>query len=400
MTEKLHVRPADLQGISRLAVEGTIGLADLVEAMHSNITRAAARGGAPQAPALGIRSLVYGSIRAITQVVGSAIDSLLLQLIPLLGQQGSSLAREAILAAINGILGDYLVASANPLALPMQLRHDGQALELTRSALATAFSQPSGRILLLAHGLCMNDLHWRRNGHDHAALLASDHDYTPVYLHYNSGLHISTNGRAFAETIEALVQQWPVPVKQIAIVGHSMGGLVSRSACYYGTAGGHTWPRYLRKLVFLGTPHHGAPLERVGSWVQGILTASCYSAPIARVGNIRSAGITDLHYGNLLDVDWEGQNRFAQAGDRRQPVPLPGEVECYAIAATTGKAAGDLKDQLLGDGLVPLSSALGDHSQSSRALPFSKKWVGYDMNHLDLLERRDVYDQLQRWLAA
>jgi pimeloyl-ACP methyl ester carboxylesterase len=403
MTEKTHIHPVDVHGVSRLAIDATLGLTDLVEAMHHTIARAPAILGTPTpAPTKGITGLVYASIRAVAGLVGGGIDAILAQLIPLLSERRSSPEREAMLAALNGVLGDYLAASGNPLAIRMQLRRDGQPLELVSQALATALPQPSGKILLLVHGLCLNDLHWRRKGHDHGVLLATDLGYTPVYLHYNTGLHISTNGRAFADMIELLLQRWPVPVEELVIIGHSMGGLVSRSACHYGAIAGHTWLRHLRKIVFLGTPHQGAPLERIGHWVHGMLDISPYTAAFARLGKIRSAGITDLRYGSLLNEDWSDRDRFAHASDQRQAVPLPGGVQCYAIGATTGKTAGDLRDQLLGDGLVPLRSALGYHKDSSLTVPFpeSHQWIGYDMNHLDLLHRREVCERMQQWLVS
>jgi len=307
-----------------------------------------------------------------------------------------------MLAALNGVLGDHLAASNNPLAISMRLRRDGQSLELEGQALAAAIPQPSGKILLLVHGLCSNDLHWNRQGHDHGAALAADLGYTHIYLHYNTGLHISTNGRAFADMIEALLHCWPVPVEEVVIIGYSMGGLVSRSACHYSTVAGHDWLRRLRKIVFLGTPHHGVPLERGGNWVNIILGVSPYTAALARLGKIRSAGITDLRYGNLLNEDWENWDRFAHFSDRRRSVPLPNGVQWYTIGATTGKTADDRSDPLFGDGLVPLHSALGYHKNPSLTLPFreSQQWIGYDMNHLDLLHRREVYNQMRQWLAS
>jgi pimeloyl-ACP methyl ester carboxylesterase len=397
------MHPIDVHGISRLAVEATLGLTDLVEAMHHTITHAPAIGGtSTPAPTSGITGLVYRSIRGVTRLVGGGIDAILAQLIPLLGQPSSSPEREAMLAALNGVLGDYLAASGNSLAIGMQLRRDGQPLELVPRALAAAYPQPGGKILLLVHGLCLNDLHWRRNGHDHGALVAAELNYAPVYLRYNTGRHISTNGRAFADMIEVLLHRWPVPVEELVIIGHSMGGLVSRSACHYGAVAGHAWPRHLRKIIFLGTPHHGAPLERGGNEMLGMLGVSPYTAAFGRLGKIRSAGITDLRYGNLLDEDWDDRDRFAHAGDQRRAVPLPAGVQCYAIGATTGKIKGDLRDQLLGDGLVPLHSALGYHKVPSQAVPFpeSQQWIGYDMNHLDLLDRREVYERMRQWLVS
>jgi hypothetical protein len=403
MAEKSPLHPADIHGLGRLAVEATLGLADLVEAMHHTVASAPGMLGAPAGGRTrGITGLVYGSIRGITRAVGGGIDAILTPLIPSFGKVRSSPERDAMLSALNGVLGDYLVATGNPLALPMCLRHAGQPLDLNGAALAAAIPQPTGRILLLVHGLCLNDLHWRRNGHDHGEMLAEELGYTTIYLRYNSGLHISTNGRALADMVETLIRCWPVPVTDLAIVAHSMGGLISRSGYHYGKDAGHTWPRSLRKIIFLGTPHHGAPLERVGNWVNSLLGASPYSAAFARLGKMRGAGITDLRYGNLLDEDWAAGDRFAHTGDRRQVVRLPDGADCYAIGATLGKAAGDLAGQLLGDGLVPLDSALGAHADPRRAVPFPAacQWIGYGMNHLDLLDRRDVYEQIRRWLVA
>jgi len=271
-------------------------------------------------------------------------------------------------------------------------------LTLERDALSAAVPPPRDKLLVLVHGLCMNDLQWTRKGGDFGAALARDLGYTPVHLHYNSGLHTSTNGRAFAGLIEALLQQWPEPLKEFGILAHSLGGLVSRSAYYYGMAAGQAWPQHLRKLVFLGTPHHGALLERGGNWVNVCLGLSPYTAPFARLGKLRSAGITDLRYGNLLDEDWQGFDRFEHAGDLRHPVPLPEGVWCYAIAANVGKKAGDL----FGDGMVPVNSALGRHQDPALTLSFapSRQWVGYSMNHWDLLSQPAVYEQIRRWIAS
>jgi pimeloyl-ACP methyl ester carboxylesterase len=402
MTQKPVVHPADLRGLSRLAVDATLGLTDLVETMHATIVRAPGiLGPATPTATRGITGMVYRSIRGITRVVGDGIDAVLGQLMPLFGEPASSPERESIIAALNGVLGDYLAASNNPLMIPMRLRHDGQPLELTAQSLLRAIPQPRRTILLLVHGLCLNDLHWRWQGHDHGARLAADLGYTQIYLHYNTGLHISTNGHAFAALIESLLQQWPVSVERLIIIGHSMGGLVTRSACHYGALAGHAWLRQLQAIVFLGTPHHGAPLERVGNWVNGLLEASPYTAAFARLGKLRSAGITDLRYGSLLDEEWTDENCLAQRSGQRRAVPLPGGVACYTIAATTGTTGGSLRDQLLGDGLVPLDSALGCHVDPSLTVPFpaTQQWIGYRMNHVDLLHRREVYEQLRHWLA-
>jgi hypothetical protein len=402
MTIATPIHPSDLLGLSRLAVGATLEIADLVEAMHSTIAQTPGMLDRPaQESTDGITSLVYESVRAVTRLAGSGIDAILAPPMSLPGERPLSPEREAVLAALNGVMGDYLAAADNPFAISMGLRRDGQPLILEPQALAVT-PQLGSKLLVLVHGLCMNDLQWTRNGHNHGKALALVLGYTPVQLHYNSGLHVSANGREFADLLEAVVRQWPVPLRELAIVAHSVGGLVSRSAYYYGKRAGHRWPRHLRKLVFLGTPHHGSWLARGVNWVNALLGLSPYSEPLARLGKIRSAGITDLRYGNVLDEDWEGIDRFEHSGDLRRAVPLPRGVQSYTIAATTGKTVGGLSGEILGDGLVPLDSALGRHIDPRLNLSFAKshQWVGYGMNHWDLLSHPEVYEQIRNWLGS
>ena len=404
---KITVRPADIRGASRLVIDATIGLTSLVETMHHNILRVpGALGTATQEPAKGITGLVYRSIRGVTRLVGGSIDVALGQLIPLLKEQPSappSHSREAIIAALNGVLGDHLASTGNPLVIPMQFRKNGQVLELTPEALTKSLPQPGNRILLFVHGLCMSDLQWRREGHDHGARLESELSppVTTIYLNYNSGLHISTNGRELSEKLDALIAAWPVPVEQLDIVGHSMGGLVARSACHYAEQGGLHWPARLRKVIFLGSPHAGAPLERGGNYVNAVLDVSPYTTAFARLAKVRSAGITDLRYGSLLDEDWSATDRFARSKTKTRPVPLPEGVKCYAIAASTSGIDSKHRKTLPGDGLVPVASALGQSVDPERclAIPTSRQWLGHNMNHMELLNREDVYARLGKWLS-
>ena len=398
MTRKRnHV--GDLRGASRLAIEATKGITDLVEAMHRTI------GGGPdvlgrplEGATRAFTAPVYGSIRAVTQLVGSSIDVALAQLAPLVGERTAWPEHEAIVAALNGVLGDYLHATKNPLAIEMRLRSGGRALVLEREELREALPAATGKLLVLVHGSCMSDLSWRRNGHDHGAALAQSLGYTPVYLHYDSGLHISTNGRAFAELLERLFAEWPATLGELAIVGHSMGGLVARSACHYGELAGHAWRPALGRLICVGSPHHGAPLERGGNWIDVLLGSNRYSAPLAKLGKIRSAGVTDMRFGNVLDEDWDGHDRFDRRDDCRSPLPLPAGVECYAIAATTATAPGA---ELPSDGMVPVDSALGRCARPalSLAFPESHQWIAFGTGHLDLLDRQDVYARIEAWLA-
>ena len=405
---KQHIHATDLHGASRLAIDATIGLTNLVENMHRNISRMPGIfGTTAEDPTSGITGFVYRSIRGVTRAIGDGLDLSLGQVAEMVKQESPSNAREAVVAALNGVLGDHLVSSGNPMAIPMQLRRDGEALTLTKKALSRDIPQASGRILLLVHGLCMSDLQWQRNGHDHGALLAADPafatPFTNVYLYYNSGQHISVSGRAFAGQIQALLKAWPVPVEEINIIAHSMGGLVTRSACDFAEQDGHAWLRALRKIIFLGTPHFGAPLERGGNWVNVVLGASPYTAAFARLAKIRSAGITDLRHAGVRDEDWEEQDRFAAASSAKtHDVPLPTGVQCYAIAASIGKKSGSAAGRMLGDGLVPVHSALGQHKNPARNLVFAKPhlWITHDMNHMDLLDRKIVYRRIRKWLLA
>jgi hypothetical protein len=349
----------------------------------------------------GIARPVYRSIEGVTRAVGSGIDVVLAGLVPMIGETDSSVPREALIAALNGVLGDYLAATGNPLAIDMQWRRDGEPLTVTPQGLARAFPMPSAKIVVLVHGLCMNDLQWTRGEHNHGTTLARRLGYTSVYLHYNSGRHISTNGRALTAMLDALVAAWPVRVEELVIVAHSMGGLVARSAHHYGTLAGHAWLRHLRTIVFLGTPHHGAALERGGHWLHWLVERTPYTAPFARLGNIRSAGITDLRHGNVVDEDWAGRDRFAHGEDTRRPLPLPNGVACFAIGATIGRSPRDLRARLLGDGLVPLASALGHHRDARFRLGFPKahQWVACGTGHFELLSRPHVYERIHAWLA-
>lgn len=392
MTKRSHLD--DLRGASKLAVEATRGVVGLVEAMHRTIASGPAMLGKPlEGPATALTELVYGHIKNVTEVVGAGIDGALGLLSPLLGESVPGPERELVLAALNGVLGDYLAESKNPLAISFALRRGGRDLSLDRAALEAAIPGARGRIVVLVHGSCMNDQQWLRGGHDHGASLEQDLGFTAVYVRYNSGLHVSTNGRSLAAALEALVAAWPVPITELCLVGHSMGGLVARSAIYYGASG---FRSVLRRLVCLGTPHHGAPLERGGNWIDALLGVSRYSAPLAQLGKIRSAGVTDLRYGNVIDEHWAGRDRFEPGPDARVPVPLPEGVRSFAIAASTDAALGP---SLAGDGLVPVDSALGQHQVAERDLAFEARWIGLGMDHLALLERAEVYQVLAGWLA-
>lgn len=371
----MHI--SDLRGVSRLLVDASTSATDIVEGMHRTIQLWRPPLGSPtRERTRGITGLVYRGVRGGMSLAGKGVDLSLAGLAGLLPESSteSTPGRDAFLAVVNGVYGDYLERMANPLAIEMETRDRGCA-------------RASGRLLVLVHGLCMNERQWTRRGHDHGAALSESLGCAPIYVRYNSGLRVAENGRALAEMIESLVGTAAAPVEEIFILGFSMGGLVARSACHHASESGLVWPSRLSKLVFLGTPHHGALLERIGVWVDAAMECSPYSEPLARIGKARSAGINDLCHGSVTSGTHEA-------------VPLPDGVACYAAAATRAPERSALGDRLVGDGLVTIDSALGRHRDSRHdlAIPESRQWIGYEMGHLDLLDHPGVIAQLDSWL--
>ena len=351
---------SDVHGLQRLAIDAVLGVTQIVESVHATVTGVSPPIGAPRAPGTsGITGFVYKSVRGATRAVGLGAEAIFGRLAAIGGDGVSSREREAVMAVLNGVFGDYLAATRNPLAIEMAVRKKGVPVALDRDALASAFKQPARRVAVMLHGLCMNDLMWRRDGHDHGAGLARDAGFTPVYIHYDTGRAIAANGRDLDALMQALVDAWPAPIGRLAIIGHSMGGLVARSAMESASRQGSTWTARVDSLVFLGTPHLGAPLERAGAWVDYLVGISPYTAPFARLGKLRSAGIKDLRHG--------------LAG---QP-PLPAHVRTYAIAASMQKTQGRSPERVRGDGLVPVKSAL------AMRMPASHRYIAYGTGHLD-----------------
>ncbi len=403
MTNRQHAD--DLRAATKLAVEATRAVTRVVREMHRTIGSGPAVLGRPLArPVDAVTGLVYGSIERVTDLVGTSLDVALGHLAPLLGESTPGPEREAVLAALNGVLGDHLLASGSPLAIRMAFRRDQRALTLEAAALRAALPEAGPKLLVLVHGSSMTDRQWTRGGHDHGEALAKDHGLTAVHLVYNSGLHVSTNGRAFAELLETLVRAWPVPLEEVSLLTHSMGGLVARSALHLAEELTLSFRPLVKRYVCLGTPHHGSPLERGGSIVDALLDVSAYSAPLATLGKIRSAGVTDLRYGNVRDEDWQGRERFGRGADPRRALSLPAGVACHAVAGTRARTIPDGAPlrSLPGDGLVPVTSALGIHELPALTLRFPEAhtFVAPATAHLDLLSNRDVYARLRAWFEA
>ncbi len=216
---------------------------------------------------------------------------------------------ELVIGVLNGALGDYLQRTGNGLATPMTLVHDGKPMPPTREALRAAYPEATGRIAVFVHGLMSIESVWRMSdGRTYGSLLARDLGYTPVFLRYNSGLHISENGEALDGLLGRLVASYPVPVEEILLVGHSMGGLVLRSATHAASEEARSWLRLVKRAFYIGTPHLGAPLERLGNLVSWTLqkVGNPYTSLVADIVNLRSNGVKDLRFANLRREDWDG----------------------------------------------------------------------------------------------
>ena len=407
-----HLRPSDLRGIVNLATQATQGVATMAEGVHQSVWGTlGAPGGKEAGRARGLTGFVYRTVHGVTEMVGKSLEAAFTRMEPLLGSlvdaPPETPLREAVLAALNGVMGDRLAATHNPLATPMTLRHAGQIIDWHAS---DRIPCATGKALILIHGLCMNDLQWRtqlKNPDgtegpvvDHGEALSAALHVTPIHVRYNTGLHTSQNGRLLADQLETLTLHWPVALQEITGVVHSMGGLILRSALHDAQQRGLRWPALLKNIVFLGTPHHGSPLERAGNWVDVVLGSTPYSKPLAKLGQLRSAGITDLRFGHVLEADWHGHDRFHRKPDSRTPLPLPEGVACYTVAATAAGKSSPLSERIVGDGLVPLPSALGRHADPSLCLDFPKahQHIAYRTHHMALLSSPAVTAQIVQWL--
>lgn len=361
--------------------------------------------------------LVFDSIRATNRTVQAISDVGLELAAPKLSEVAEQVERspggqklkawvDVAESALNAVCGDFLESRENGLAIKMSLRHEGRDLVLEPEQLAWAIPEPTRKVCVFVHGLGCSDSVWRA---DSAASerdltfgdeLYDDLGYTAIYARYNTGLHISQNGRALSLLLEGLCGAYPQPITELSLVGHSMGGLVVRSAAHYGKALGHAWVDKLTHVMCIGSPHFGAPLERAGNAVTSVLgffdTAGT-QVP-AKVFNARSAGIKDLRFGSVLDEDWRDQDVDAFLRDTSNHAAFVPGVAYGCIAARLHPTAGGL-GELVGDLLVQLPSATGEHRDQTRRLSFHMGSVLDGVHHVALTNHSDVYAQLKRFLT-
>ncbi len=426
-----------LRGTARLAFDTVDGVSYIVEGLYRNIAAAPAPWSEPlEGPANGLVGFVHEAIRRVNGATRDAAEWLLKPVSHRIDRAWPpGPHREAAIAALNGVCGDHLERTGNTLAIPMQLRVflpdaalpepeaegapvEGKARKTPFGHLfetekrpvvlhpePAAFSEPAfspgPHLLVAVHGLCMNDRAWTAHGHNHIQMLADAGGYTPVYVLYNSGRHVSTNGRELCTQLARLLDAWPVPVESITVVGFSMGGLVARSALHIAQQEHEPWLERVDKVAYVGAPHHGAVMERGGYKLQKSVANIPYTAPLSSLGRVRSDGITDLRHGNVLDDDWQHHDEHEDDADHRRPAPLVRGIDHYAIAATLSKHSGQRIGRLLGDGLVHPSSATGRHRDPAFDLAFPEQHtrILYGLGHLAMLRDPRVAEQLGAWLG-
>jgi pimeloyl-ACP methyl ester carboxylesterase len=412
----LEARANEPAAAASLAGRGFAEAVRRVEEAHEAIAqRSFGASGAEASAARSIHDAVaaasYGAVRFAGSAVGAAAAAALRARPPRAAANRISASRGGALAlgALNGLIGDRLEAERSDLSIPTELRHRGRPVPVERSALARAYPDATSRLLVFVHGLCETEGAWwlgaeRRWGDPdstYGSRLGRDLGLTPLYVRYNTGLHVSENGALLARLLEDLVAAWPREVSDLTIVGHSMGGLVARSACAQGERDGHRWIASAKRMVYLGTPHLGAPLEKLTNVAAAGLAAIPETRPVATVLRTRSAGIKDLRYGALLEDDWVDCDPDALLGDPCSEVPLLATAEHYAVCATVTREPEAPLARVVGDLLVLYASGSGRGGRRGRRIPFVEENGRHlpSATHFDLLNHPQVDELLHTWLA-
>ncbi len=306
---------------------------------------------------------------------------------------------DQLLAVLNGLVGDYLMRTGNGLATEMACYQAGARVALDRESIARCHPEASPRVVVLVHGVLCDESVWaHEDGSDYGRSLARDRGFTPFYVRYNSGLPIADSGEALARTLEQLVLAYPVPVEELLLVGYSMGGLLVRRACHVAQSEGHAWLARVRRAIYIGTPHLGAPAERMGRSVVDLLRAidDPYTRLISDIGALRSAGLQDLGHAHLRHEDRVHAPTLLPLADPRHPLPLLPSVRHYLIA---GSIALDPRLAFLfGDAVVPIASATHGTHPTGEPLPASHVRVLPGLGHLALARHPDVYAQINTFL--
>jgi pimeloyl-ACP methyl ester carboxylesterase len=402
------MRPDEIAGLGDLAGDAAAGATRQIHELHNGIAgRVWRRVGPASLPVRiahdRIARRAYAAAGELTRaVVRAGAHAAGASLAPDSPSVQRSPAGRALVSALNGAFGDTLERQRNALALPMAFRRGGRDLELSSEELAGAYPNAKPRLAVFVHGLCETDDAWKLGAARHVPYghrMEIELGYSPLHLRYNTGRHISENGREFADTLERLIAEWPVSVDEVVLIGHSMGGLVARSACHYGARS--ECIAKVRHVITLGTPHHGAPLEQVTNAASVALARLPETRPLARALNIRSSGIKDLRYGYLVDECWSGQDGDAFLRDTSDEIPFLQTARHYFICATLTREADAAVGRIIGDLLVLQPSAWAHPGRSRRMrFPIEHYFHVGGANHFDLLNHPAIYAQIRRCVSS
>jgi pimeloyl-ACP methyl ester carboxylesterase len=390
-----------LQGTARLAGDGLLGAVDAVEGVHLAIVESVSRFVPFGGVVARVTGFTYSRVGVVApgppRTAGGAL-ALLERAAPREpARKRVKPSQLAWLSALNGAIGDHLESDANPLAIDMRLCRDGHELDPRSPDLSASLVAAGGTLLVFVHGLGMNDLQWRdAHGDSFGARLEAEGLGHATYLRYNSGRRISANGRDLSLLLQALHEAHAAVLRRIVLVGHSMGGLVCRAACAHAQRHGFNWAGALDQVICLGTPHLGAPLERWGGSLSTLLAAAPFTRPLATIAEVRSAGVKDLREGWASDID---RDKDASHGP---DLPFAGRVRWDVAAATLSAHATGTRARWIGDGLVPVQSALGEDEDPRRMLrlPAGRRHVFTSLGHMDLLVDARVLARLREWISA
>ena len=404
------MRADEARGIGELTRLTLRGSTDRVAELHRGISDRVFGAIGPSAEPVrvvhdAIAGLAYGGVRAALGAGARVAGT-----VAAFGVDGRDLDADrsgrVALAVLNGAHGDVVQRDAPALATAMSIRVDGVAVPPEPEALRAAFPDATGRLVVLLHGLTETEASWcyrAERSADYGTRLRQDLGLTPVFLRYNTGLHVSDNGRALDDLLGRLVAAWPEEVQDVVLIGHSMGGLVARSALHQaggGTPEAHGWTEFVRDTITLGTPHLGAPLERGVHRLVAVLARVPETRPLAALLALRSVGIKDLRRGTLVEADWSGRDLDAPGVADHTHVPLSDGARHFVVLATLTRNPEARTAELLGDLLVPPRSALGDTGGDDRlAFPPDRVHRIGGLNHFDLLNHPLVYEQIHRWLV-
>src|SRR3954453_9808817 len=406
MANELQVRQSDeARELVRLAFEEAAGAFDGLQSIHGSIAeRAFRRTGVGGAPAHWmhdrITGAVYGGLKGSVTGMARVADAGLARRPRVVSTTPRG---AAVVAAINGLIGDTLERRQSALHQPMALRVNGEPVGVSRAELAAAYPQAGSRIAVFLHGLMETQFSWswgsRATGGSYGTLRERGLGITPVYVRYNSGRRISENGRSLADLLEQVIAAWPVPVSEVALIGHSMGGLVARSGAYQAELERKVWTTLVRQVVSIGPPHMGAPLEQAVHYASAGLNVLPETRPFSRFLRRRSGGIRDLRQASLVDDDWRDCDPDVLRAEAIAEVPLlKGATHCFVTATITRSPRHPL-GRLIGDYLVLQSSGSG--RSRMRRIAFEEEYghhVG-GAHHFALLNHPAVYDKLRVWLS-